>query len=109
MLSTIFFRIVIPDCETIQAQHSSAILLTTLNNVGSKTLFNAVSSTLNRLFVFCCVGRVNVSLLLSWDQNLLDVCILIFFHFNNGILVVLNSDTTLYNHKLLYRFIKSFL
>ena len=42
MLSTILFSIVTPDCELIQAQQCWTILLTTLNNVGSTTLFKAV-------------------------------------------------------------------
>ena len=42
MLSTILFSIIIPDRRLIQAQQCWTILLTTLNNVGSKTLFNAV-------------------------------------------------------------------
>ena len=42
MLSTILFSIVTPDCRLIQAQQCWTILLTTLNNVGSTTLFTAV-------------------------------------------------------------------
>ena len=42
MLSTILFSIVTPDCGLIQAQQCGTILLTTLNNVGSTTLFKAV-------------------------------------------------------------------
>ena len=42
MLSTILFSIVTPDCGLIQAQQCWTILLTTLNNVGSTTLFKAV-------------------------------------------------------------------
>ena len=46
------FSIVTPDCGLIQAQQSCSILLTTMNNVGSKTLNNAVLTALNRLCVF---------------------------------------------------------
>ena len=42
MLSTILFSIVTPDCGLIQAQQCWTILLTILNKVGRKTLFNAV-------------------------------------------------------------------
>ena len=41
-LSTILLNIVTPDCRLIQAQQYRTILLTTLNNVGSKTLFIVV-------------------------------------------------------------------
>ena len=52
MLSTILFSIVTPDCGLIQAQQYCSILLTTMNNVGSKTLNNVVLTALNRLCVF---------------------------------------------------------
>ena len=52
MLSTILSSIVTPDCGLIQAQKCWTILLTTLNNVGSTTLFTAVFIN---LCVFCCV------------------------------------------------------
>ena len=42
MLSTILFGVATPDCGLIQAQQCWTILLTTLNNAGSTTLFNAV-------------------------------------------------------------------
>ena len=42
MLSTILFSIGTPDCGPIQTQQYGTILLTTLNNVGSTTLFKAV-------------------------------------------------------------------
>ena len=38
--TTIFFNIVTPDCLLSQAQQYCSVLLTTLNNVGSTTLFN---------------------------------------------------------------------
>ena len=46
------FSIVTPDCGLNQAQQYCSILLTTMNNVGSKTLNNAVLTALNRLCVF---------------------------------------------------------
>ena len=42
MLSTVLFSVVTPHRRLIQAQLCRTVLLTTLNNVGSKTLFNAV-------------------------------------------------------------------
>ena len=42
MLSTSLFSVVTPDRGLIQAQQYCAILLTTLKNAGSKTLFSLV-------------------------------------------------------------------
>ena len=42
MLSTILFSIVTPDCGLIHDHQYWTILLTTINNVGSTTLFKAV-------------------------------------------------------------------
>ena len=50
--STMLFSIVTPDCGLNQAQQYCSILLTTMNNVGSKALNNAVLTALNRLCVF---------------------------------------------------------
>ena len=52
------FSIVTPDCGLHQAQQYCSILLTTMNNVGSKTLNNAVLTALNRLCVFTRVAQI---------------------------------------------------
>ena len=55
MLSTILFSIVTPDRRLIQAQQYWTIWLTTLNNAGSKTLFNAVFNSPEQVvrFLLC--------------------------------------------------------
>ena len=55
MLSTILFSIVTPDCRLTQAQQCCTILLTILNNVGSKTLFNAVFNSPEQVLRFFAV------------------------------------------------------
>ena len=55
MLSTILFSVVTPDCRLIQAQQRWTILLTTLNNVGSTTLFKAAFNSSEQVVRFCCV------------------------------------------------------
>ena len=49
--------IVTTDCRPIQAQQCWTILLTTLNNVGIKKLFNAA---FNKLIVFSCVNPIEL-------------------------------------------------
>ena len=55
MLITILFSIVTPDCKLIQAQQCWTILLTILNNVGGKTLFNALFNSPEQVvrFLLC--------------------------------------------------------
>ena len=53
MLSTILFSVVTPDRRLIQVQQCWTRLLTTLNNIGSKTLFNAVFNRPEQVVRFC--------------------------------------------------------
>ena len=61
MLPTILFSIVTPDRRLIQAQQCWTILSTTLNNVGSKTLFNAVFDCPEQVvrFRLCSINVIN--------------------------------------------------
>ena len=52
------FSAVTPDYGLIQDQHCRTILLTTLNNVTSKTLFNAVFITSEQVIHFCPVVTI---------------------------------------------------
>ena len=54
----VLFSIVTPDCGLIQTQQCWTILLATLNNVGSTTLFTAVFSNPEQVvrFLLCILG-----------------------------------------------------
>ena len=52
MLSTILFTIVTPDCGLDPGLTTSSIMLITLNNVGSTTLFNPVFNKLQPKMIF---------------------------------------------------------
>ena len=76
------FSIVTPDCGLIQAQQCRTILLTTLNNVRSTTLFKAVfikqvvGFLLCSAFIFLFTGRVVASKSTVEAQMLLAIYIL---------------------------------
>ena len=73
------FSIVTPDCGLIQAQQYCSILLTTMNNVGSKTLNNGVLTALNRLCVFTCLGCCDIEKISNIDIEKKIPVISIFF------------------------------
>ena len=54
-LSTILFSTVTPGCGLDSGSTNCSVLLTTLNNVGSTTLFNPVFNNLQQLVIFTCV------------------------------------------------------
>ena len=57
MLSIILFSIVTPDCRLDSGSTICYVLLTTLNNVGSTTLFNPVFNNLQQLIIFTSVNE----------------------------------------------------
>ena len=62
MLSTILFRIVKPNCRLDSGSKTCSVLLTTLNNVGSTTLFNPVFNNLQQLVIFTRVYKTRHAL-----------------------------------------------
>ena len=74
MLSRILFSIFTPDCGLIQALKCWTILLTRLNNVDGKTLFNNREQvvTLYLLILHVTLTRViaNTQWTLDWNDNL---------------------------------------
>ena len=60
MLSTILFSVVTPDCGLDSGPSTCSVLLTTLNNLGSKTLFNAVLIRPEQVvyFLLCILARI---------------------------------------------------
>ena len=70
MLSTILFNIVTPDCGLIQAQQCWTLLLTTLNNVGSTTLFKAVFINPEQVVRFLlCSAKVFIDEVIKIELN----------------------------------------
>ena len=57
MLSTILFSIVTHNCRLDSGSTTCSVSLTTLNNVGSTTLFNPVFNNLQQLVIFTRVGQ----------------------------------------------------
>ena len=57
MLPTVLFSSVTPDCGLDSGSTTCSVLLTTLNNVGSTTLFNPVFNNLQQLVIFTRVEK----------------------------------------------------
>ena len=72
-LSTILFNIVTTDCRLVQAQQLVQYLLATLNNVGNKTLFNAVFIRPEQVvYIFSCVKAA----FKAWSADILQTDLL---------------------------------